>query len=108
MRSSRHDGVQISCCVCILNCLSKVTASFPVLLLGRLLSGVSTSCLYSVFESWWDKENLASNILLSKYYCRYVNEHKSRGLPSSLLAGTMALVTSCNSALAITAGPLSC
>ena len=41
-------------------------------------------------------------------YRRYVNEHKSRGLPSGLLAGTMALVTSCNSALAITAGQLSC
>ena len=83
-----------------------MTASFPVLLLGRLLSGVSTSCLYSVFESWWDRENLTSNIIKISLH-RYVNEHKSRGLPSSLLAGTMALVTSCNSALAITAGPLS-
>ena len=54
------------------------------------------------------QSNLTSSILISKYYRRYVNEHKSRGLPSSLLAGTMALVTSCNSALAITAGQLSC
>ena len=86
-----------------------MTASFPVLLLGRVLSGVSTSCLYSVFESWWDESQPCLKIsLIQILYCRYVNEHKSRGLPSSLLAGTMALVTSCNSALAIAAGKLSC
>ena len=43
---------QIFCVLCILNCLSKISPNFYVLLLGRLLSGVSTSCLYSVFESW--------------------------------------------------------
>lgn len=79
---------QIFCVLCILNCLSKISANFYVLLLGRLLSGVSTSCLYSVFESW------------------YVNEHKSRHIPNSLLSSTMSMVTTCNSALAITAGLL--
>ena len=43
---------QMSCVLCMLNCLTKISANFYVLLLGRLLSGVSTSCLYSVFESW--------------------------------------------------------
>ena len=38
--------------ICILNCASKLSHNFYVLLLGRFLSGVSTSCLYSVFESW--------------------------------------------------------
>ena len=43
---------QVFCLICILNCASKLSDNFYVLLLGRFLSGVSTSCLYSVFESW--------------------------------------------------------
>ena len=43
---------QVFCLVCTVNCLTKLSPSFPVLLAGRILSGVSTSCLHSVFESW--------------------------------------------------------
>jgi len=80
---------QVFCVICALNCFLKIFPNFYILLFGRILSGVSTSCLYSVFESW------------------FVAEHKARGLPKETLSSTLALVTTCNSLLAIFAGLLS-
>lgn len=34
------------------SCITKLWGNFYVLLLGRLLGGISTSLLFSVFESW--------------------------------------------------------
>jgi hypothetical protein len=34
------------------SCATKHSSSYDVLLLGRLLGGVSTSLLFSVFEAW--------------------------------------------------------
>ena len=51
-RYGRRTLGQVFCVICILNCASKISDNFYVLLVGRFLSGVSTSCLYSVFESW--------------------------------------------------------
>ena len=51
-RYGRRTMGQVFCVICILNCASKLSDNFYILLLGRFLSGVSTSCLYSVFESW--------------------------------------------------------
>lgn len=39
-------------------CCIKISSSFWVLLSGRLLGGISTSLLFSVFESWYVKEHL--------------------------------------------------
>lgn len=36
----------------ILACLTKLCSSFWLLMLGRLFSGVATSLLFAVFESW--------------------------------------------------------
>lgn len=55
-----------------LGCFTKHSASFSVLLIGRLLCGVATSLLYSAFESW------------------LVAEHFRRGYYSDLLGGTFA------------------
>ena len=55
-----------------LGCFTKHSASFSVLLVGRLLCGVATSLLYSAFESW------------------LVAEHFRRGYDSDLLGGTFA------------------
>eukprot|EP00090_Calanus_glacialis_P000829 TRINITY_DN10585_c0_g1_i4.p1 TRINITY_DN10585_c0_g1~~TRINITY_DN10585_c0_g1_i4.p1 ORF type:complete len:439 (+),score=69.59 TRINITY_DN10585_c0_g1_i4:40-1356(+) len=77
---------QVFCIICGLSCLTKISPNFYVLLFGRILSGVSTSCLYSVFESW------------------YVSEHKSQDLPTADISSTLALITTANSVLAITAG----
>ncbi len=35
-----------------LSCLTKHSDSYQLLLVGRLLGGVSTSLLFSTFESW--------------------------------------------------------
>ena len=51
-RYGRRRLGQVFCLISILNCVSKLSHNFYLLLLGRFLSGVSTSCLYSVFESW--------------------------------------------------------
>lgn len=53
-----------------LSCLTKHSGDFWILLLGRLLGGVSTSLLFSAFESW------------------LVAEHFSRGYSESLLNET--------------------
>jgi MFS family permease len=39
-------------------CLSKITSDFRVLLLGRVLGGVSTSILFTTFEAWYLNEHL--------------------------------------------------
>ena len=51
-RYGRRTMGQLFCIICMLNCASKLSDNLYVLLLGRFLSGFSTSCLYSVFESW--------------------------------------------------------
>mmetsp|Transcript_5039 Transcript_5039/g.10932 ORF Transcript_5039/g.10932 Transcript_5039/m.10932 type:complete len:498 (-) Transcript_5039:665-2158(-) len=53
-----------------LSCLTKHSGEYWVLMLGRLLGGVSTSLLFSAFESW------------------LVAEHYSRGFAPSLLGDT--------------------
>ncbi|CAD7964234.1 unnamed protein product, partial [Amoebophrya sp. A25] len=40
------------CVVYSLSCLTKHCNHFPILCLGRILAGVATSLLFSVFESW--------------------------------------------------------
>jgi len=85
-RYGRRCMGQVFCIICGLSCLTKISPNFSVLLLGRILSGVSTSCLYSVFESW------------------YVAEHKSQALPEAAISSTLSMITTANSVLAITAG----
>ncbi len=65
---------------------SKVINSFPVLMLGRLCSGVATSLLFSAFEAWM------------------VSEHNSRGFPPALLGDTFSKATQGNGIVAVLAG----
>jgi len=60
--------------------------SFPVLLIGRFFSGVSTSLLFSVFESWM------------------VCEHNKRGFSDQQLSRTFSFATFGNGFIAILAG----
>ncbi|KXZ47291.1 hypothetical protein GPECTOR_36g18 [Gonium pectorale] len=53
-----------------LSCATKHSSSYWVLMAGRMLGGVATSLLFSVFESW------------------LVAEHNRRGFPEPLLADT--------------------
>ena len=49
--------------------------NFPLLLAGRVLGGVSTSLLFSAFETWM------------------VSEHRKRGFPEGWLADTFGAPT---------------
>eukprot|EP01117_Protostelium_nocturnum_P001430 TRINITY_DN1172_c2_g1_i2.p1 TRINITY_DN1172_c2_g1~~TRINITY_DN1172_c2_g1_i2.p1 ORF type:complete len:382 (+),score=145.34 TRINITY_DN1172_c2_g1_i2:470-1615(+) len=66
--------------------ITKWFPSFSVLLLGRLLGGIATSLLFSVFESWM------------------ISEHNSRGFDSELLSETFSLSSFANGIVAIVSG----
>ena len=70
----------------IIACFTKLVNRYSVLMLGRFLSGISTSLLFSVFESWM------------------VCEHNRRGFDSTLLADTFAYQTFGNGVVAVIAG----
>jgi len=74
-------------CVCyIIACCTKLVPEYWTLMLGRFLSGISTSLLFSVFESWM------------------VCEHHKQGFESNLLSDTFAYATFGNGLVAVGAG----
>ena len=70
----------------ILACFTKTVPEYWTLMLGRFLSGVSTSLLFSVFESWM------------------VCEHQKQGFDSALLGGTFSNAIFGNGLVAVGAG----
>lgn len=66
-RHGRKRACLVFCATYAASCLLTVaSASLPLLLLGRVLGGVSTSLLFSVFESWmvtdfWENEKYGSS-----------------------------------------------
>lgn len=72
------------------SCLTKIFSSLPILILGRMLGGVSTTLLYSVFEAWMVHEHSSQGL-------------HSKGLPLNQILGQMA---TCSSLSAIAAGVL--
>eukprot|EP00755_Sulcionema_specki_P014943 Sspe_Gene.58045::Locus_31838_Transcript_1_1_Confidence_1.000_Length_1611::g.58045::m.58045 len=48
----RKAGCIAYCLTCSLSCLTKNFATFEILLLGRVLGGISASLLFSTFEAW--------------------------------------------------------
>ncbi len=74
-------------CVCyIIACFTKMVPEYWTLMLGRFLSGVSTSLLFSVFESWM------------------VCEHFKQGFDGTLLSDTFSYATFGNGLVAVIAG----
>eukprot|EP00667_Euglena_gracilis_P010916 EG_transcript_11126 len=78
---------------CIVFCLLEILINvlehfpcFPLLVLGRILGGISTSLLFSAFESWM------------------VTEHRRRGFPEAWLSSTFALASCGNGLVAVMAG----
>lgn len=51
-RRGRKAACLFFCAAYSLSCLATMVPSVPVLFAGRVLGGVSTSLLFSVFESW--------------------------------------------------------
>jgi MFS family permease len=69
-----------------MSCLLKAFNSFNALLFARILAGIATSLLYSVFEAWM------------------VTEHKRRNFPDEWLSDTFGTATFGNGLAAILAG----
>jgi MFS family permease len=70
----------------MLSCVTKHFNNFNILMVGRLLGGISTSILFSAFESWM------------------VSEHQNLSFPGEWLSETFSLMTVGNGITAIVAG----
>ena len=88
-------GRKLACqCFCVINsasCATMICNQTWVLFLGRLLGGVSTTLMFSIFETW----------MVAEYHARSMRE---KGLPLSLILGRM---TTLSSIIAIIAGVIS-
>ncbi|KAG9415361.1 hypothetical protein AC1031_008803 [Aphanomyces cochlioides] len=82
----RKNACLVFCLLEILINLIEHVPSFTVLAVGRILGGISTSLLFSAFESWM------------------VTEHRRRKFHESLLPSTFALASEGNGLVAILAG----
>merc|ERR1712232_637588 len=78
---------------CIVYCVLEIiintlehSTNFGILLLGRVLGGISTNLLFSAFESWM------------------TTEHRKRGFPEEWLSRTYSAASIGNGAMAILAG----
>ncbi|KAJ3015962.1 UNVERIFIED_CONTAM: Molybdate-anion transporter [Siphonaria sp. JEL0065] len=69
-----------------LSCATKLSPNFAILAFGRILGGIATSLLFSVFESWM------------------ISEHFSRGFSEAELSDTFAYTTFGNGLAAILSG----
>mmetsp|Transcript_96046 Transcript_96046/g.220189 ORF Transcript_96046/g.220189 Transcript_96046/m.220189 type:complete len:460 (+) Transcript_96046:73-1452(+) len=85
-RFGRRRLVFVYCGTYIAACVTKHFRVFEVLLFGRVLAGISTSLLFSVFDSW------------------LVCEHNSRGFLPSAVGETFSMFFFGNSLVAIAAG----
>lgn len=82
-----RKGMCIVYSICyIIACCTKLVPEYWTLMLGRFLSGISTSLLFSVFESWM------------------VCEHSKKGFDPSLLGDTFSYATLGNGFVAVVAG----
>ena len=85
-------GRKMGCVLfCVLEIIINTLEHFPsltLLLVGRVLGGVSTSLLFSAFESWM------------------VTEHRNKGFPEEWLASTHGLASTGNGLVAVLAGVL--
>jgi hypothetical protein len=84
-------GRKMGCVLfCVLEVVINTLEHFPslyLLLFGRVLGGISTSLLFSAFESWM------------------VTEHRSRGFPEEWLAATHGLASTGNGIAAVRPQP---
>jgi hypothetical protein len=67
---------RMALCFCIVygaSCATKLSPNFAILMVGRLLAGVATSLLFSVFEAWLVSEHKVSclsHIVVLKHVTR--------------------------------------
>jgi len=84
----RRQFTIIFCVAYALSCVTKHFHNFGILMLGRILGGICTSLLFSVFDSW------------------LIRSHADMGL-SDFLSSTFSTASYANSVVAIVAGLLS-
>ncbi|XP_065051319.1 molybdate-anion transporter-like [Rhopilema esculentum] len=68
-------------------CITKLSRDYSVLIMGRIIGGISTSLLFSAFDSWYTYEHLQTN-----------------EFPPEWIQVTFSKATSVNSIIAIAAG----
>ena len=61
--NGRRRFVLVYCIVYGISCLTKHVNNFKILLFGRILAGIATSLLYSVFEAWFICAHVKSSLL---------------------------------------------
>lgn len=61
-RYGRRMACMAFCITYALSCLTKLSSDIVTLLVGRLLGGVATTLMYSVFESWMVTEYFARSL----------------------------------------------
>ena len=61
-RYGRRLASLVFCVTYAVGCLTKISNDVTVLFIGRLLGGLSTTLLFSVFESWMVTEYLAQGL----------------------------------------------
>ncbi len=87
-RWGRKLGCIVFCVLEIVINLLEHVPTMPALIVGRILGGISTSLLFSAFESWM------------------VSQHRKRRFPESLLASTFAISSWGNGFMGFSAGLL--
>ena len=86
-KCGRKKACMFFCVAYSLCCLSKASSNYAVLILGRVIGGISTSALFSTFEAW------------------YVYEHtQTHDFPMEWIAVTFSKASFFNGVIAITAG----
>ncbi|PQE26889.1 major facilitator superfamily transporter protein [Rutstroemia sp. NJR-2017a BVV2] len=87
----RKSACLVFCLTYMLSCFSTLSPVTPVLFLGRVFGGLSTSLMYSAFESW----------MVTEYHKRKIHQ---AGTSLSTMFGIM---TTLNSVMAILSGVFS-
>ena len=86
-KCGRKKACVFFCLAYSLCCLSKASSNYAILILGRVIGGISTSALFSTFEAW------------------YVYEHtQTHDFPMEWISVTFSKASFFNGLIAITAG----
>ncbi|TVY84696.1 Molybdate-anion transporter [Lachnellula suecica] len=90
-KHGRRTACLIFCCTYSISCFSTLVPSLPVLFSGRIFGGLSTSVMYSAFESW----------MVTEFHKRRIDQ------AGTSLSSMFGIMTTMNSIVAILSGVFS-
>ena len=90
-KHGRRTACLVFCCTYSVSCFSTLVPSLPVLFFGRLFGGLSTSLMYSAFESW----------MVTEFHKRRIDQ------AGTSLSSMFGIMTTMNSIVAIVSGVFS-